>query len=151
MKRFRFPLRPVAVIRAHRELVAQQALGVATAALTAAETEVANCRNRLDTLNRAIAGSREGGLRVGLQVAALQAYKQEKAGEVAALKQQEQARAERARRHAVCVEAHRALKVVQKLEERARARHQAEMIRQEQSEIDERAAFAAVRSRSSHP
>jgi len=144
MKRFRFPLRPVAVIRAHREMQARQALGAATAALNAAAAQVAAARVRGAELEQAIAAARTtGAFQPQLQVASFRAYQRERAAEAAALKQLDVARTEQARRRAACVEAHRQVKVVAKLEARARATHRTECLRSEQAEIDERAAFSA--------
>ena len=60
MKRFRFPLRPVAVLRAHQELRAREAFGAAVHAYVAAEEQHAAAKARSAAFERELfSGRRE--------------------------------------------------------------------------------------------
>lgn len=145
MRRFHFSLRPVAVLRAHRELQARQALAAALGLAAAAEANLATVRARAADLERAIADGRSGGFHSDQQVAFISAYRRERMNEAEAARKLEGARREVERRREAAVEANRQMKIVASLEEKARARHRAETLRVEQLEFDERAASRAGR------
>lgn len=146
MKRFRFPLRPVAILRAHREQQAQQALAAALGLLRQAEVRLTEVQARGAELERTIAEARGQGFRCDLQVAFLAAYRRERQNEAEAGRQVEAARLEAERRRKAALQAHREVKIIASLEERAQARHRAEGFRVEQNEFDERAASRAGRA-----
>jgi flagellar FliJ protein len=145
VKRFRFPLRPVGVLRAHRELQARQALAAALGLVAQADAKVAAVRARAAELERSISEGRGTGFRADLQVSFLQNYRRERGAEVEAVRLADLARIEAAKRRQEAIVANRNLKIVTRLEDKARAAHRTEMLRAEQSEIDERAASAAAR------
>jgi flagellar protein FliJ len=58
MKRFHFPLRPVAVVRAHRELRARDAFAAAVHAYVQSEERLANTRTRVAELERMLFAGR---------------------------------------------------------------------------------------------
>lgn len=145
MKRFHFPLRPVAVLRAHRDLQARQALAAALGLLAQADAKVAAARARGEELERAISAGRGSGFRPDLQISFLSSYRRERQAEAEAVRQAETARNEAERRRKAAIEAHRQLKIVVTLEEKARARHRLEVLRAEQIEFDERAASRSGR------
>ena len=60
MKKFRFPLRPVAVLRAHREVRARDAFAAAVHAYVASEERLAAARARVTELGRALFEGRAG-------------------------------------------------------------------------------------------
>jgi flagellar FliJ protein len=142
MKRFRFPLRPVAVIRAHHESRAKDAYRAAFSVLNEAEQRHARSLARLRSLAEAIASHRQGSFSPQQAAATARAYSMES---------QEVARDEKSvsdARHAMLgareayIKAHRELKVVQRLEEKARASHLAVCRLLEQAALDELAVSA---------
>jgi flagellar FliJ protein len=147
MKRFHFPLRPVAVVRAHRELRAREALALALRDLAGAEGRLTACRARSGDLESLIAAGRGQKLLAAAAVAGQQAYLEARAAEGEAEKQVAAARVELLRRRAVGVEANRELKVIRRLEDLAREAHRADSLRSAQNEIDEIAGYRAFRNR----
>jgi len=143
MKRFKFALRPVAIVRAHRSMKAQRALSLAAAAVAHSEAQLAAAHARSAELEQMIAAGRRGPFRPDLQVSFLQTYGRERVAEAAAGKALDAARVEMAQRRVAVIEAERQVKVVSQLETKARAAHRADTFRAEQTEIDERAASAA--------
>lgn len=142
MKRFRFPLRPVAVLRAHHELRAQEAFAAAVHAYVAAEEHLADTRARLARLAEALHAHRSDAYSAADAAAMFRAYRAECAEEMREEREVIAARDAMQQRRAAYFEAHRALKVVQRLEEKARATHRTEAARAEQVELDE---FASLR------
>jgi flagellar protein FliJ len=145
MKRFRFPLRPVAIMRANLELRAREALAAAIAVCGQADDRLAAVRGRLGDLETVIRHSRRGTFRAADGVAFGQAYRREWSAELDAQKQVAAARAVMDKRREACIEANRNLKVITRLEEKARTLHQQELLRVEQGEIDEMAGQRASR------
>jgi flagellar biosynthesis chaperone FliJ len=143
MKRFKFALRPVAIIREHHQMKAQQALALSAAAVARSEAQLALAQARTAELEQMIAAGRSGPFRPDLQVSFLQAYGRERTAESAAGKALDAVRIEMAQRRMAAIEAQRKVKVVSQLEAKARATHRAETFRAEQTEIDDRAASAA--------
>lgn len=143
MKRFRFSLRAVAVVRAHRELRARQALADALREQTQAESTAAAARARAAALEAVISGARQVAYSAALQVSYIQAYQGARQAEAEAEKKLEAARAQSAKRRAECIEANRQVKIVSRLEEHARAAHRLAGQREEQAQIDEQAVFRA--------
>jgi flagellar FliJ protein len=141
MKRFRFALRPVAIVRAEKELRARQALAEALGRQRAAEDALAQAQRCAQGLEQLIAAGRRGSFRPDIEAMHLEGYRQAVAGEVEAARQLAAARAEVGRRRSASIEAHRQLKVVSRLEERARAAYRLEALRAEQAELDEQASL----------
>ena len=147
MKRFHFPLRPVAIVRADREMRAREALAAALRARRLAEEELAAAQGRVGELAGVIAAGRVGSYRGADQANFLRAYRCECALAAEKAKQLAAAQAEAAARRDACIEANRQLKVVTRLEDKARAAHRAELLRLEQQLIDESAGYGALRRR----
>ena len=137
MKRFHFPLRPVAILRSHRELCAREALAAAIEASILAEERNEAARSRVQELARAICGARHGNFSANDETAFSQIYRRECAAEVEAQKQSAAARRLVDERREAYVEASRQVKMVSRLEERARAAHRLEGLRLEQAGLDE--------------
>jgi len=148
MKRFYFSLRPAAVVRAHRELRAREALAVALRALAEAEARLTAARARSAELETVIAVGRRRNFQPAAEAAFYQAYLGSRSAEREIEKQVEGAVAELLRRRAACVDANRDLKVISRIEERAREAHRQEGLRTEQNEIDEIAGFRAFQTHS---
>jgi len=145
MKRFHFPLRPVAVIRAHRELQAREAFGIAMKALREADTALGAALVRVGALEAGIAAGRVRGVRPNEETASALEYRRECAAALEAGRVAAAAREEAAKRREVCIQANRDLKTVNKLEEHARAAFKVESLRADQRELDEIAGFRETR------
>jgi len=144
MKRFRFPLRPVAVLRAHHELKAREAFAAAVHIYVQAEAELAATRTRVARSEADLYASRRGRFDASVAAEAFIAYRAECAAEVAAERDMIAKRAVMNQRRADYLEAHRELEVVNRLEQKARAAHRLDTLREEQIELDD---FAGRRGR----
>jgi flagellar FliJ protein len=147
MKRFKFSLRPVAVMRAHRELRAREALAASIAAQVQTEERLAAARGRVAELESVIRARRKGRISAAEGASFAQAFRREWTAEIDAQKQVATARAAVEKRREACIEANRHLKVITRLEEKALTIHRQEMQRAEQAEIDEMAGQRATRRR----
>lgn len=137
MKRFRFSLRPVAVLRAHHELRAREAFASAVHAFVRSEQELAAARARLREFEQRMTESRRERFSAADEVLALAAYRREctTVGEAEqAMRAAQQAMENRRTEY---IEAHRKLEVVKRLEQKARTSHQRELLREEQAEFDD--------------
>ena len=145
MKRFRFPLRPVVVVRAHAEARAREALALALGEQAAAETQLARRREGIARLGGELTAARQGSFTAHEAEALLRGYEAEcraerqDAGVVATRT------AAAAQRRGELVVANRALRMVERLEESARLRHRQEQQRAEQAELDVFAGQRAAR------
>lgn len=145
MKRFRFSLRPVAVIRAHHESRAKEAYGAAQAALVAAEQSHARSLVRVQGLAEAIDVHRQGTFSPLQAAATVRAFSMECQEVARHEKLVEEARERTRRARDAYVKAHQDLKVVQRLEDKARASHLAACRALEQSALDELASAGRER------
>jgi flagellar FliJ protein len=137
MKRFTFPLRAVAVMRTNRELRTQLALAAARQAAAQAAERSADARARAADTARAIAEGRSGHFRPSDQAAFMALHRRECAAASEAEGQAVAARAETDRRLAACIEARRDLRIVNRLEDKARAEHRAACLALEQQQMEE--------------
>jgi flagellar FliJ protein len=145
MKRFRFTLHPVAVLRAHREMRAREAYAAAVHLFVAAERQLAITRARVAELEAVLSDGRRARFNAADAAAFFRAYRRECVVEQESERKLGAARAEMQARRDDYLEAHRQVKVVAKLEDKARAAHRREAARLEQGEIDEIAGFRAAR------
>lgn len=145
MKRFRFPLRPVAVLRTHRELKAREAFGAAVHAYMRSEQDLATVRERVARYEAELSAGRSGSFSAADQARALAAYRQERAAEAESERAMNNARTQMNQRRAEYLTAHRELEVVKRLEEKARTAYRGEVARHEQSEFDDFASRRALR------
>lgn len=145
MKRFRFPLRPVAVLRAHRELQAQEAFGAAVRNYVTAEQALADTRARVAKYEADLFAGRRDRFSAADEARALAAYRFECTAEVEAERTMIAARDTMNQRRADYLEAHRKLEVVKRLEQGARAEHRQVTMREEQAEFDDFASRRATR------
>ena len=145
MKRFRFPLQPVAVLRSHRESRAREAFAVAVHGYVQAEEALQATRRRVAQLEAALSAGRAGRFNAAEEANNLNGYRREAAAEVEAERAVVVARDLMNTRRAEYLEAHRQLEVVRRLETKARAVHRLALNREEQTEFDEFAARRANR------
>jgi flagellar protein FliJ len=149
MKRFRFPLQPVAVLRAQKEARAREVFGAAIQTLAGARAALEGVQARVAGVELAIAAGRQGRFSPGSEAENLIAYRHECAAEAQAQQAVAAAAAAVEQRRAEYVDAHRQLEVVHRLEAKARLQHRLTAVREEQNEYDEFASRRASR-RSSH-
>lgn len=137
MKRFRFPLRPVAVLRAHSELRAREIFAAAVHAYVAAEESLASTRVRVADFESVLFAGRSGTFNASAEAQSLAAYARECALEAESERAVISARDLMQQRRAEYIEAHRRLEVVKRLEEKARVNHRLAGNREEQAEFDD--------------
>ena len=142
MKRFRFPLRPVAMLRAHQELRAREAFAAAVHAYVSAEEGHAAAKARGAAFEAELFSGRRERFSAAVEAERLAAYRLECAAEAEAERAVIGARARMNRDRAAYLEAHRKVEVVKRLEAKARADHRTAAAREEQAGFDD---FAALR------
>ena len=147
MKRFRFALQPVAVLRAHRELRAKELFAAAVQAHRRAEQELADTRARVAAVEAALAARRQQTFSAHDEAQALASYREECAAEVKAEAAVATARNVVQQRRAEYIDAHRQVEVVQRLEQKARTAHRADANREEQAGFDDFASRSFVNRR----
>lgn len=146
MKRFRFPLRPVAILRSHQEVLAREAFATAVQAFVKAEQHLSATRERMAQLAAELTEGRAQRFSAAAEIRALTAYRNECDAEVEAQKALVAARQAMDARRLEYVEAHRRLEVVNRLEEKARAKHRYETMHEEQAEFDDLATRRFIRA-----
>lgn len=144
MKRFRFPLRPVAILRAHQEMRAKEAFGAAVHAFARAESELAATRARVAQFEQALRAGRKASFSATEAIHALAAYRTERVAEAESEKAVQTARVAMNQRRDEYLEAHHKVKVVQRLEEKARESYRLAILHEEQAEQDDFAGRRAA-------
>ena len=145
MKKFRFPLRPVAVLREHHQARTRDAFAVTIREMKAAEDRLNAKRAERRELETLMHEGRRETFRPAEEISILDAYQRFCAEE----KKLEQAVAsahvamEESRK--IYLEAHRAVKVVENLELKARTEHRLDVEREAQLESDELAGLRVGR------
>ncbi len=138
MKKFRFTLQPVATLRSLQEMRASDAFARANRELAACEAALSVQQLRVAHFVESLIVRRTTGLPAALHDSFMRAYRNELAEEKAAGEARAQAeRAQEAARQR-WIEAHLQVKLVDKLRVRARERHQVELVRAEQRQLDDR-------------
>ncbi len=145
MKKFRFSLRPVAVLRAHQELKARELFAKAVHACVAAEERLATVRQHVAALESILFSGRRDRFSAPEAAAFFRAYRAECANEMIADREVVTARTQMEAARAVYLEANRKVKVVERLETKARVLHRREADRAEQAEFDELASHRSIR------
>ena len=145
MKKFRFPLQPVGVLRAHQEMRAREIFAAAVHHYVQTEERLAALRKRVADLAEVLFHGRSDRFLAADAAALLRVYSGECNAVILVEREVIEARAAMQQRRSEYIEANRRLKTVQKLEEKARNQHRLEGLRAEQSELDELAGFRAFR------
>jgi flagellar FliJ protein len=145
MKRFTFPLRPVSVLRSHKEMRAREAFAAAVHAYVLAEEALAGVRRRVSEMEGLLFSGRTGRFLAADAASLFRVYRAECQAELASERQVIDARDFMQKRRQEYIEANRQLKIVNRLEEKARQRHRVETLRTEQNELDEFAGFKSAR------
>jgi flagellar FliJ protein len=147
MKKFRFPLRPVAILRSHLELRAREAFAKAVHAYVVAEERLGSIRGHMAELESVLFTDRRDTFDAATAATFFRAYRQECALEIGAEREAIAARVAMQASRAAYLEANRKVKVVARLEDKARAAHRRDADRAEQAELDELASHRATRRR----
>jgi flagellar FliJ protein len=137
MKRFRFPLQPVAVLRAHHELRAQQAFAAAVQAFNRADEALRMTRARVAQFEASLAAGRRERFSGSQQAEALAAYATERTAEAESERIMLAAQSAMNERRNEYLEAHRKVEVVKRLEAKARMAHRLGAAKEEQAEFDD--------------
>ena len=145
MKRFHFPLRPVAVLRAHKELRAREAFAASVHVYVQTEERLALTRTRVADLEQLLFAGRSGRFVAADAAALFRVYRTESHAELETEREVIAARDAMNQRRTEYIEANRQLKIIHRLEEKARDKNRAENARIEQNELDEFAGYRASR------
>jgi flagellar FliJ protein len=137
MKRFRFPLQPVAVLRAHHEMRALGAFSLALQACNRAETECTVVRDRVCRFEAALVYARRERFSPPDVVQAFAAYQQECVVEAAAEQAVIVAHSVLKQRRMDYLEARREVEILRRLEQKARTLHRFDAGREEQAGFDD--------------
>ena len=137
MKRFHFPLRSIAVLRAHQEVRAREAFAVAVHAYVQAESDLAQTRQRLIAGEAALHEVRQTSYRPAEAASQLAAYRRECEEEMAGERAVISAHAAMDQRRNAYLAAHRKVQILQWLEDKVRASHRQQNLRLEQAEFDD--------------
>lgn len=140
MKRFRFPLRPVAVLRAHRQARAREAFAASVHQYVQTEEHLAGMRVRRTELETVMHDGRRESFRAADEVSFWGAYRHVCEDELKSERAVIEARAAMEKCREEYMAAHRDVKVVEKLELNARNRYRLESERAAQVELDEMAS-----------
>lgn len=137
MKRFHFSLRPVAILRSHEEMRARESFAAAVQARVQAQERLAAARRRVAELSLLLFQSRGRCFLAAEAAALLRVHRRECEAEAEAVEALTIADKTVASRRADYLLARRRLKIVHRLEEKARLAHRRELGREEQKELDE--------------
>jgi len=146
MKKFRFPLRSVATVRSMRELRAREHFSIAVHAYVVAEEHLQVLRGRLAALEEVLRNGRTQNFRAGDEASFLEAYKTETNAVTKASVEVENARVAMEAARQAWLGSRRDLKVVESLEQKARATHRHEVEREDQAALDDRTSALAARA-----
>jgi len=145
MKKFRFPLQPVGVLRAHQELRAREVFAAAVHQYVQAEERLTAARKRVADLAEVLFHGRSTRFLAADAASLLRVYSSECNAVIAAEREVIELRDAMQKRRAEYIEANRRLKTVKSLEDKSRERHRIEVLRAEQAELDELAGFRSFR------
>lgn len=145
MKKFRFPLQPVGVLRAHQELRAREIFAAAVHAYVQAEEHLTVLRKRVADLAEVLFHGRSTRFLAADAAALQRVYSRECDAVAVAERELSEVRAVMQQRRAEYIEANRRLKTVKTLEDKSREHHRVEVLRAEQAELDELAGFRSFR------
>lgn len=146
MKKFRFPLRSVATVRTLRELRAREQFSHAVQVYVTAEETLQGLRSRLAELEQILKSGRGTTFRAADEAWFIEAFKHETVAATKAATEVTAARAAMESARQAWLEARRDLRVVENLEQKARAAHLREGEREAQAALDDRASGMVVRN-----
>ncbi|MEO6995732.1 MAG: flagellar FliJ family protein [Lacunisphaera sp.] len=142
MKKFRFPLRPVAILREHHQARTREAFAVTVRAFAEAGAQLDRKREERREVETLMQHGRRATFRAADEISLWDAYRRICDGEKQAEQAVLTARTAMEETRQKYIEAHRAVKVVENLELKARTEHRLEVEHEAQLESDE---FAGLR------
>lgn len=145
MKKFRFPLRPVAILREHHQARTREIFAAAVGAFNKTEDQLAAKRSERSGLETLMQNGRREKFRVADEISFWDAYRRVCDEEVKAEQLVREARVVMEEKRLIYLEAHRAVKVVEKLEHKARTEHRLGVDREAQLESDELSGLRVAR------
>ena len=146
MKKFRFPLRSVETVRSIRELRAREQFSLAVHAFVTADEHLQMLQTRLTELEAILRSGRARTFRAGDQASFLEAYKAETTTVANASAELEKARTAMEAARQTWLGARRNLRVVESLEQKAKAIHRHEAEREDQAALDDRTSALSART-----
>jgi flagellar export protein FliJ len=145
MKKFRFPLRSVATVRNLMELRAREQFSRCVQACVAAENSLVAQRERVTELESILRSGRLQRFRPADQATFMAAFKDESALVTRLTAELNSARREMESARQAWLDSRRDVRIIESLEQKARAAHQRELERENQAAMDDRASAMAVR------
>ena len=145
MKKFRFSLHPVAVLREHRQARTREAFAAAVHAFVEAEAVLARKHNERQDLEIVMHDGRRATFKAAEEISFWDAYRKVCDDEAKCERAVVAARDAMEQSRQIYLEAHRAVKVVEKLEQKARETHRLGVEREAQLESDELAGMRVGR------
>lgn len=146
MKRFHFPLRSVATVRSMRELRAREQFSLCVHACVTAEENLRTLQIRLAALEEVLRTGRARTFRAGDEASFMAAYHDETAATTKAEAELERARAAMEKARQSWLASRRDLKVVENLEQKARAIYRHDVEREDQAALDDRTNALSARA-----
>jgi len=146
MKKFRFPLRSVETVRSIRELRAREQFSLAVHEYVTAEEHLQMLQTRLAELEEILRSGRTRTFRAGDEASFLEAYRTETVTVAKASAELEKARVAMEAARQAWLGARRNLRVVESLEQKAKAIHRHESEREDQAALDDRTSALSARA-----
>ncbi|MGC4072172.1 MAG: flagellar FliJ family protein [Nibricoccus sp.] len=146
MKKFRFPLRSVATVRNMIELRAREQFSRCVQACVATEKRLVAQRERVAELETIIRSGRLSRFRPADQSTFMAAFKDETSIVTKITAELNSARREMESARQAWLESRRDVRVIENLEQKARAAHQQEMERENQAAMDDRTGAMVARA-----
>ncbi len=148
MKKFRFPLKSVSTVRALREVQAREQYSRSVQTLVLAEETLQTLRSRLAAVEEMIAQGRKHTFRPADEATFVEALHLEEAQVSRAAADVAKARHEMELHRQNWLITRRDLRLIEKLETKARETHRLACDREEQAAMDDRASAASARTAS---
>ena len=145
MKKFRFPLRPVAILREHQQARTREVFATAVHNYVEAESRLSAKRAERQDLEAVMHDGRRATFKAADEISFWDAYRRVCDEEVKTEQAVREARTVMEDARQKYLEAHKAVKVVEKLEQKARTKHRQAVDREAQAESDEQAGLRVAR------
>jgi flagellar FliJ protein len=145
MKKYVFPLRSVQTVREIRELKAREAFSAAVHEVSKAEEALRQVRGHIEQLEISMRLGRGARVQPAEQLIFIREYEYQREREKASEQTLEKMRMVLAKMRAAWVIARRNVRVIEKLETKARQAYRREFDRDEQAQLDERSNALAGR------
>ena len=145
MKKFRFPLRPVAILREHEQARAREAFAATVHTFVRAEDKLNTKQGERKDLEVVMHDARRATFKASEEISLWDAYRRICDEVIKCEQAVHAARTAMEESRQVYLEAHRAVKVVEKLEQKARTDHRLGVEREAQLESDELSGLRVAR------